>query len=205
MALDGRARALLGPWLQRLVPLLRRLRATPGRLTAAGLLLALAAAVAAGAGLWLLALGLWLVSRLADGLDGVLARADDAGTDLGGYLDIVADLVAYGAFVAGVGVGEPSARVACLVLLVTYYANGGAFLALSSIAERRRQRVADDGRSLQFVGGLAEGTETIVVHSLLALAGLLAPTLVAPLAWVFAAAVAVTVAQRVAVARRVLA
>ena len=43
------------------------------------------------------------------------------------------------------------------VLLVNCI-NGTAFLAFSSIAERT-------GRSLSFLGGLAEGTETILVHS----------------------------------------
>ena len=50
-------------------------------------------------------------------------------------------------------------------MLLAYYVNGTAFLAFSSIAERTGHRI-DDGRSLSFLGGIAEGAETILVHSL---------------------------------------
>ncbi|WP_219418705.1 hypothetical protein [Pseudonocardia nigra] len=63
-----------------------------------------------------------------------------------------------------------------LLVLLAYYVNGAAFLAFSSIAERsERTRSADqgrisvridDGRSLSFLGGLTEGTETVLVHTL---------------------------------------
>ena len=52
---------------------------TPNQVTAVGLLLALAAAGAIAAGYGWAGLGLWLVSRVADGPDGVLARAAEAG------------------------------------------------------------------------------------------------------------------------------
>jgi len=204
MALDQRVRGLLGPVLDRLAGALAARGASADALTLVGLVLALAAATALSQRLWLVATVLWLVSRLADGLDGPLARRSGGGTDLGGFRDVVADFLAYGAWVVALGVALPGARVACLALLLAYYVNGTAFLALSSIAERRRQRVADDGRSLQFVGGLAEGTETITVHALLALLALGAPGTVVPLLWVWTAVVAVTVAQRVAHATRVL-
>lgn len=204
MALDQRVRRLLGPALDRLAAGLGARGIGADALTATGLVLALAAAGALATRLWLVALALWLASRLADGLDGPLARRSGGGTDLGGFRDVVADFLAYGAWVVALGVALPATRLACLVLLLAYYVNGTAFLALSSIAERRGQRVAADGRSLQFVGGLAEGTETITVHALLALLALVAPGAVVPLLWTWAAVVAVTVGQRVAHATRVL-
>ena len=169
MALDQRVRGLLGPGLDRLAGVLAARGASADGLTVSGLVLALVAAGALAGRLWLPALVLWLLSRLADGLDGPLARRAGGGTDLGGFRDVVADFLAYGAWVVALGVALPDARVAALALLLAYYVNGTAFLALSSIAERRHQRVVDDGRSLQFVGGLAEGTETVTVHALLAL------------------------------------
>ena len=57
-----------------------------------------------------------------------------------------------------------------------------------------------DGRSLRFVGGLAEGTETVIVYVLFCLF----PTHAALIAWVFAAAVAVTAAQRIGYGVRIL-
>lgn len=201
---DERIRRGLGPVLARLADGVARVGVRPNQLTALGLVLALAAAVAAGLGAWLVALALWLLSRLVDGLDGALARRTGAATDLGGLLDVLADFLAYGAFVLGVAVALPDARVASAALLLAYYLNGSAFLALSALAERRSRTLAAGDRSLQFVGGLTEGFETILAHSLFAVAGLVAPDLVVVLVWAFTAMVAVTVAQRVVVAVRVL-
>ncbi|WP_246142523.1 CDP-alcohol phosphatidyltransferase family protein [Nocardioides rubriscoriae] len=152
---------------------------TPNRLTMLGLATGLGSAAVAATQLWWWALGLWLFSRAMDGLDGPLARRRKAhlpGTlekspksEAGGFLDITADFVVYGATVVGVAIGV-SARYGAdwlpfLLVLLAYYINGTAFLAFSSIAERTgRQR--EDGRSFSFLGGLAEGTETIAVHSL---------------------------------------
>ena len=76
---------------------------------------------------------------------------------------------------------------------------GTAFLALSTLAERRRVRLGDE-RSLRFVGGLAEGTETIAVYILL----FLLPGHAVLITWAFTAVVAVTAAQRVVIGVRLL-
>ncbi len=144
-------------------------------------------------------MALWLLSRIPDGIDGPLARASGGGTPLGGWADISADLAAYGSFVAGCAIGNPDARVACLVLLVTYYVNGGSLLALSAAATERRIERPDE-RTFHFTRGLAEGTETIVVHSLM----VLLPAWMPALAWGFAAAVVITIVQRVRLALRIL-
>jgi phosphatidylglycerophosphate synthase len=198
--LDRRARARLGPIWAAMARGLGQRGVTPNHLTLLGLLLAVVAAVAAGRAMWPLAAVLWLVSRIPDGMDGQLARMHGGGTELGGFLDIVADFVGYGAFVVGIGIGAPDARVACLVLLLAYYANGTAFLAYSSVAERLRRTSDDEERTLNFVGGLTEGTETIAAHALIALLPGLLPWSV----WAFAAAVWFTVGQRVVFARREL-
>ncbi|WP_454853622.1 hypothetical protein [Promicromonospora soli] len=61
----------------------------------------------------------------------------------------------------------------------------------TSIAERTGRRL-DDGRSLSFLGGLAEGTETILVHSL----WVLAPAVAGPVAWAWAGLVLVSGVHR---------
>ncbi|ROO51986.1 phosphatidylserine synthase [Micromonospora sp. Llam0] len=197
--IDARLRPVLAGPLDRLAAGLDRPWITPGRLTAAGLALGLAASVAAAAGLWWWALAGWLLSRLADGLDGPLARRRDTASPLGGFLDIVADFTVYGAFVAGVAVGVDGSATPFLVLLVAYYVNGAALLAYSSIAERLGRDRGDE-RSLHFLGGLAEGAETVAVHSLFCLF----PGVAGPIAWVWAAVVAVTAGQRVVYAVRTL-
>lgn len=153
---------------------------------------------AAGAGaclaivgrLWPLALALWLANRLLDGLDGGVARASQV-SDLGGFLDIVADFSVYGAIVVAIAMVEPAARLACVALLASYYVSGTALLAFSSIAERKGIGTGD-GRSVRFSGGLAEGTETIAVYVLFFLLPRFAPVI----AWTFAAMVTITAAQR---------
>ena len=206
--LDPLARRVLTRPLDRLAGVLDRRWVTPDRLTGVGLVTGLAAAVADGLQVWLLALVLWLVSRLADGLDGPLARrrrrtgSGRTSGEAGGFLDIAADFTVYGSFVVGVGVGAgglDGSLLPFMVVLLTYYVNGATFLAFSSLAERTGQRL-EDGRSLSFLGGLAEGTETVLVHALWCLL----PGWAAPVAWAWAAVVGSSAAQRVVVGYRLL-
>ncbi|MBY4403231.1 CDP-alcohol phosphatidyltransferase family protein [Rhodococcus fascians] len=195
-------RHLEGP-LDRCARALDRPAITPDRITAAGLVLGLGSALAAGLQFWLLALMLWIVSRIADGLDGPLARRRSTTGGAGGFFDITADFVVYGTTVVGVAVGASAAYDApwwpFLLVLLAYYINGTAFLAFSSIAERTG-RTIDDGRSLSFLGGLAEGAETIAVHSL----WLLLPGISWQIAVVWAAVVAVSSTQRIIAGYRAL-
>lgn len=220
--IDRALRAGLAPALDRGAERLERWSVTPGIVTAAGLALGLGSAAAAGWGRWWLALVLWLTSRLADGLDGPLARRRGA-TAAGGFADIVADFTVYGAFVVGVAVNRPEARLAAVVLLFTYYVSGASFLAWASLCghatdDRTDDQAGhpagdrvhdsaedglayDDGRAVRFVGGLAEGFETIVAYVIVCLV----PGRAELILWIFAAAVAVTAAQRVWFALRHLA
>lgn len=199
--LDVPVRRALAPSLDRVGAALADAGVPPLALTASGFAAGLAACVAVTRHAWAAALVLWLVNRLLDGLDGPTARRCGA-TDLGGFLDIVADFTVYAGFVLAVGVAVPDARIACLALLTAYYVSGTAFLALSSLLERRGSPGASaDRRSLRFVGGLAEGTETVIVYVLFCLL----PQHAELIAWVFAAAVAVTVVQRVALGVHLLA
>lgn len=206
---DTAVRRRLDTPLARLAAGIDRPWVTPDRLTLAGLGLGLGSAVLAATGWWWWALAAWLSSRLLDGLDGPLARRrapDGEGSPAGGFLDITADFVVYGSTVVGVALGTwqsgsdgLSAWLPFAAVLLAYYVNGTAFLAFSSIAERTGRRI-DDGRSLSFLGGLAEGTETIVVHSL----WLLLPDQAGVIATVWAVVVGISAAHRVVVGHRVL-
>ncbi len=196
--LDTRARAALAPTLERIGARIAAAGVPPLAITGAGWVVGLAACGAVATQHWLLALVLWLTNRLLDGLDGPVARVRGA-SDLGGFLDLVADFSIYAGFVLAVAFAVPEARLACTVLLTAYYLSGTAFLALSSLVERQG-RSTGDGRSFRFVGGLAEGTETVLAYVLFCLL----PGYAATIAWVFAAAVAVTALQRVVLGVRVL-
>lgn len=196
--LDAPLRRILAPSLDAAGTRLARAGVNPTALTAVGWVLGVGACAAAGLRAWPVALALWLANRLLDGVDGPTARRGIP-TDRGGFLDVVADFSIYAGFVVGVAVAEPAARLACVALLTAYYCSGTAFLALSSLTERRRQQLGDD-RSLRFVGGVAEGTETIVVYILFTLL----PGHAAGIAWGFTAAVGVTAIQRIALGLRLL-
>ncbi len=200
---DAAARQFLNKPLARLAGHIDLPWVSPIRLTLLGLATGLVSAAAAAVHLWWWALVLWLFSRAMDGLDGPLARRraasplqDTNHSQAGGFLDITADFIVYGAAVVGVAIGATSeygvAWWPFLLVLLAYYVNGTAFLAFSSIAERTgRQR--DDGRSLSFLGGIAEGTETIVVHSLWLIFAAQADVI----AMVWAVVVGVSAAQRI--------
>ena len=190
--IDQALRARLAPTLDRAAHGLQAQGVAPGMLTALGLLLGLAASVSAAVSAWALALVLWLASRLADGLDGPLARRSRS-TELGGLLDFVCDFVVYAGFVVGVAIARPQSRLACVVLLATYLVNNVALLSFSSVIERLGLDLGDE-RSLRLTTGLAEGTETIVVYVLFCLI----PAASTAIAWAFAGLVALTAAQRVA-------
>ena len=196
--LDAPARRRLLPALE---PVAAALEARGGRAwhaTAAGLAVGVAACLAAGFAVWPVALALWLGNRALDGLDGALARRRGA-TDLGGFLDFVADFVVYGGFVVAVAVAVPDARLACCALLAAYLLNNVAQLSFASLVEKRRLAYGDE-RSIRLTPGLTEGTETILAY----VAFCLLPSQAAIVAWTFAAMVLFTAGQRVALARRVL-
>lgn len=208
--IDRPMRALIARPVDALARAVDRPGITPDGLTLLGLAIGVSSAVAAGLQWWAVSLVLWLASRMIDGLDGALARrrrpaapANSPHSEAGGFLDITADFVVYGATVVGVAVGATAGFDApwwpFLAVLFAYYINGAAFLAFSSIAERTGRQL-DDGRSLSFLGRIAEGTETIVVHAL----WLILPFWAAPIAIGWATLVGVSAIQRIITGYRAL-
>lgn len=163
-----------------------------------GLGLAGAALVALGFSGLIVAL-LMLASRLADGLDGAVARARGK-SDFGGYLDIVCDFAFYGAIPLGFVLFDPASNGAAgAFLLAAFYVNGATFLGYAILAAKRGMETRSRGeKSLYFTAGLLEGTETILFFLLI----VLVPGLFVPAAWVFGALCLVTAAARVALAVR---
>lgn len=204
---DARLRSALAPALDAGARVVDVSWVTPNRLTGLNLGFGLLSAVLAATQQWIPALILWLLCRVADGLDGPLARRrageSSPSSGQGGFWDICADFIVYGATVVGVAIGAGAAFDApwlpFLLVLFAYYINGGAFLAFSSIAEKEG-RALDDGRSFSFIGGLAEGAETVLVHSL----WLIFPFAAAPIAAVWALLVGLSAAQRVVAGYRAL-
>ncbi len=197
--LDSTLRPLIDPALNRAGRWLAARGVTADAVTLAGLAfgLAMALMLALGAGaLALLPLGL---SRLADGLDGAVARATRK-TDFGGYLDITADFAFYGAVPLAFVLRDPALNGAAgAFLLATFYVNGASFLGFAVLAEKRGLTTRAQGeKSLYFSAGLLEGTETILFFALLCLL----PQHFGPLAWLFGAGCLLTALARVLLARK---
>ena len=198
--LDRFMRGLIDPPLDRLGRGLAVRGVTADAVTLAGLALGLvsAAVIALGAPGW--ALVPLLASRLADGLDGAVARASRR-TDFGGYLDIVSDFLFYGAVPLGFVVMDPVANGAAgAFLLASFYFNGATFLGFAILAERRKMQTRARGvKSLYFTGGILEGTETIAFFVALCLW----PGLFAPLAWGVGVLCFATAISRILLAKKV--
>jgi phosphatidylglycerophosphate synthase len=191
-----------------ILPLQRRLLSSPAealvrrgvradQITVAGLVIGLLAAGAAALGLYALALVCLVLNRLADGLDGAVARLTEP-TDRGAYLDVALDFVFYAAFPLGFAVAAPEANaLPAAVLLASFVLSGTSFLAFSIIADRRGLTARDyPSKGIYYLGGLTEGAETIAFF----VAFCLFPAAFPVLALIFAAGAAITGATRYAAA-----
>jgi len=122
-----------------------------------------------------------LLNRLFDGLDGGVARYRGI-TDIGGYLDIVCDFVIYAgvAFAFALARSENAPWIAFLIF--SYIGAITSFLAYAIMAERRGMENHERGeKSFYYLGGISEGTETIIVM----VAMCILPNLIAPIALIY--------------------
>lgn len=161
---DSRLRPLIDPPLNRLAEALGRLGVSADGVTFAGFGCGLFAAAFIVVGWFWLALAGVLLNRLADGLDGPIARNTHA-SDLGGYYDIVFDFFFYGAVPLAFALHDPAANaVAAAVLLASFYANGATFLAFAALAQKTGRTTEVQGKkAIYYFAGIAEGAETIAV------------------------------------------
>lgn len=120
------------------------------------------AALAIAFGQFGIALTLLIANRIADGLDGAVARATQR-TDFGAFLDITLDFLIYAAVPLGFAAWSPQANaLPSAFLLASFVVNGSAFLAFSIMAERRGLVTTRQGqKSIYYLAGLTEGFETI--------------------------------------------
>lgn len=135
-----------------------------------------------------------LFSRTLDGLDGALARLQGT-TDRGAFLDISLDFCFYAAIPLAFALAEPEANgLAAAVLLAAFLGTGTSFLAYAAIAEKRGLKsTAYPSKSIYYLGGLTEGTETIACF----LAMCCWPQHFAIIAYVYAGLCALTTLMRI--------
>ena len=125
---------------------------------------------------YLVGLALILLNRLADGLDGALARLCGA-TDGGGFLDLVLDFIFYSGVMIAFALAEPAViGLAATFLIFSFVGTGSSFLAFAVMAERRRLvNIIYPHKGFYYLGGLTEGSETILFFVLICLVPSLFP------------------------------
>lgn len=198
--LDRYARQLIDPPLNQIGRRLAARGMTADGVTLIGLALGLLAATIIALGWPLLALVPLLASRIADGLDGAVARATRK-TDFGGYLDIAADFLFYGAIPLAFVLNDPAANGAAgAFLLASFYFNGTSFLGYAILAEKHGLKTDAQGqKSLYYSNGILEGTETIVFFIILCLF----PAYFAVLSWIFGILCFATATLRIYAAKQI--
>ncbi|MCC3304392.1 CDP-alcohol phosphatidyltransferase family protein [Sneathiella sp. HT1-7] len=113
------------------------------------------------------ALILILMNRLFDGLDGAVARHSLL-TDFGGYLDIICDFIFYSAVVFGFALASSENALYAAFLIFSFMGTASTFLTYAIMAEKHGISTDIQGRkSLYYLGGLAEGGETIAAMLLM--------------------------------------
>jgi phosphatidylglycerophosphate synthase len=186
-----------------ILPLQRRLLAPPAealaargisadQITLAGFVLGVLAVPALALGQFWLALGLIALNRVADGLDGAVARLNGP-TDRGAFLDIALDFLFYALVPLGFAIANPANALPAAVLIAAFVGTGSSFLAFAAIAAKRGISAASyPSKGLYYLGGLTEGTETIALF----VAMCLWPAAFPVLAYIFAVACALTTLTR---------
>lgn len=135
-----------------------------------------------------------VLNRLSDGLDGALARIQGL-SDAGGFLDIVLDFIFYSAVGFGFLLANPEQNAFwAALLMLSFVGTGTTFLAFAIMANKYHLDSPDyPQKSLYYMGGLTEGTETIVALILFCLF----PAYFPWLAGIFAAMCWITTVARI--------
>lgn len=103
-----------------------------------------------------------LINRFCDMLDGAVARNKGV-TEFGKFIDAVLDFVFYGGVIFGFALAEADNAQAACFLLFGFMASASAMLTYGIID----QKSADTKASPFYLGGIAQGFETLVAFVLL--------------------------------------
>jgi phosphatidylglycerophosphate synthase len=109
------------------------------------------------------------LNRLADGLDGAVARASKL-SDFGGFLDIVSDFIIYSGVIFAFAFRDPSQALYSTFLIFSFIGPIASFLAYAIIAAKKDINTEKRGKkSFYYLGGICEGTETAFILILICL------------------------------------
>lgn len=110
------------------------------------------------------------LNRLADGLDGAMARLTQP-TDQGAFLDISLDFLFYASIPLAFALADPAKNgLAGAVLIYSFIGTGCTFLAFAVLsAKRGTTSTAYPDKGFYYLGGLTESVETIALFVLMCL------------------------------------
>ncbi len=151
------------PVLEKTADIIDKTGITANQVSLIGFLIGILVVPALWAQMYLTALAIIIVNRAMDGLDGTLARLRTP-TDAGGFLDITLDFIFYSAVIWGFALSNPEQNaLAAATLIFAFIGTGSSFLAFAVMAARRNiKSVRYPQKGLYYLGGLTEGTETIL-------------------------------------------
>lgn len=166
--LDPWAIKLLNSPLEACARILKKKNVKPDQVTIAGFCIGLLAFFTLLPGWYKTALFFILVNRIMDGLDGALARLT-VKTDAGGFLDICLDFIFYSGVVAGFALCDPQNNaIPSVFLLLGFVGTGTSFLAFAAMAQKYDLKsVSYPHKAMYYIGGLTEGTETIIFMAII--------------------------------------
>ena len=192
--LDSTMRRLIDPPLNAAAAAIGN-KISANQITIGGFLVGLVSVYAVAQGMFAAALIFLLLKRLADGLDGAVAR-QSAPTELGAYLDIVSDFLLWALLPLAFLFYDMKNAFAAAILLSSFAMSMTVFLAFAIQAEKRGLSSEAQGKKgMYYLAGLAEGTETIGFF----IFTMFYPAAFAPAALLFAAFVYLSVIGRLMV------
>jgi phosphatidylglycerophosphate synthase len=199
--LDRAANAALMPLLQAGARVLVRAGVGADAVSVVGFAIGIAGACAIALQWYAVGLALLLASRLADGLDGPVARLTRP-TDRGAFLDITLDFLFYASVPLAFAFADPASNaLPAALLLAAFMGTGSSFLAFAVLAQERGIDSRDyPNKGLYYLGGLTEATETLICFAAMCLW----PQHFGALAYGFAALCALTIVTRVVGGARLL-
>ncbi len=190
---DAVLRHVIDPPLSRIGKMVASFGVSANTVTVSGFVLGMSAIPLIVFEFYFSALALILINRVFDGLDGAVAR-DTVLSDFGGYLDVICDFIFYSGIVFAFALAKPENSVVSAFLIFSFMGTAATFLTYAIMAEKHKITTDIRGiKSLYYLGGLAEGAETIIVFVLFCLF----PDYFGPVAIIFGIMCWITTATRI--------
>lgn len=113
----------------------------------------------------------WVINRVLDGMDGLIARRSGRASDAGGYLDIMLDFLVYAGIPLAIAWTDATLALVCAAMMASFYVNSASWMYLSAVFEKHGNGASDRGEktSISMPLGIVEGGETIIFYILMIL------------------------------------